>query len=389
MTRPLSTRTVLICVLGTSPQIVTETLYALTQQEGVQPDAIHIWTTQIGEEVVRAQLLDRHTGKFFTFCEDYNVPDLPLPQVHVFRDALGTQLGDIRSDEDNAAMLDQLADFLRREAAVPGTRLLCSVAGGRKTMGIALALALQLHGRPGDRLFHVLVRPAEFEHLPDFFYPPPKPVTLIGHEGKPLNTADAVVELAEVPLVLLREQLPDMAGDAASLSYSELVHHVQQQLLRQARGPSLEINVAEQRVIIGDTVVELSPVQIALYALLADRRRRCTHTGADRCARCSVSSQELRSDDTYAVELRENLKQWLTRIPKRPRREDELERWTDEGPDVRAAVLRETVSKLNGVLRETLGAGRWVSPYLISSGRQKDTTLYGLLLPSHNISFLS
>lgn len=29
---------------------------------------------QISEEVLRAQLLDRYTGKFFTFCEDYNVP---------------------------------------------------------------------------------------------------------------------------------------------------------------------------------------------------------------------------------------------------------------------------------------------------------------------------
>src|SRR5690625_4969667 len=91
-------RTVLINVLGTSLQIVTETLYVLTQQEGARPDEIHIWTTTVGKDLLEKLLLDRNNGKFLAFRDDYGIPELPFPKVHVFRDADGAELGDIRSD---------------------------------------------------------------------------------------------------------------------------------------------------------------------------------------------------------------------------------------------------------------------------------------------------
>lgn len=381
-------RTVLINVLGTSPQIVTETLYVLTQQEGARPDEIHIWTTTVGKDLLEKLLLDRNNGKFLAFRDDYGIPELPFPKVHVFRDVDGAELGDIRSDEDNAAMLDQLVDFVRGAAAVPGTRLLCSAAGGRKTMGIALALALQLHGRPGDRLFHVLVRPAEFEHVREFFYPPPQPMTLTGRDGVHLDTANAVIELAEVPLVLLREHLPDMADDPTSISYSQLVQQVQARLLRQAHRPSLHIDVPRKRVIVDDLAIDMSPVQVSLYALLADMRRRCSCNSEDGCKRCSVSSQDLRTDDDYAAGIREKLQRWLERVRARQEREDELERWTDESPDERGAVLSQTASRVNSRIKQAANQAAWIDPYLIKSERRADTTLYRLSLPAVKISFL-
>lgn len=77
-------------------------------------------------------------------------------------------LDDLRSAEENAALADFLVAFIRDRTQDPNVRLHCSVAGGRKTMGVYLALALQLYGRPGDTLFHVLVSP-EFESHPQFF----------------------------------------------------------------------------------------------------------------------------------------------------------------------------------------------------------------------------
>lgn len=384
---PFVSRTVLVCVLGTSPQIVTETLYALTRQEGERIDEIHVWTTAAGAVGVQRQLLDGGDGKLFSFFRDYRIPDpWPALHVHVFRDRHGGELGDIRSDEDNAAMLDQLADFVRRQA-VPGTRLLCSAAGGRKTMGIGLALALQLYGRPGDRLFHVLVRPDEFESLTDFFYPPPEPVTVVGRSGRLLSTAEAVIELAEVPLVLLREYLPELLGGDEALSYSRLVQEVQLRLIRQARRPPLLIDVAKREVIIDGAAVVLQPVQIALYAHLADLRRRCQHEEG-LCPACTVSSQRLREDDAYAAELRASLARWLERIPHRPYRDDALARWVAPDPALRLSALRETASRINRRLKASPAAGRWIQPYLIARRQERDTTMYGLALSPSQISLV-
>jgi CRISPR-associated protein (TIGR02584 family) len=52
-------RNILVTVVGLTPQVITETVYYLTQvrQPPVVLSAMHIITTQRGEEQVRTQLL--------------------------------------------------------------------------------------------------------------------------------------------------------------------------------------------------------------------------------------------------------------------------------------------------------------------------------------------
>lgn len=50
---------ILVCVIGATPQIVTETIYALTNKTpSVYPDKIYIVTTTIGKEKIQKYLLN-------------------------------------------------------------------------------------------------------------------------------------------------------------------------------------------------------------------------------------------------------------------------------------------------------------------------------------------
>src|ERR1043166_4420147 len=66
-------RHILLCVAGLTPQIITETLYALTQQRGERVDEIRVITTLGGRDRIRQALLDPQQGKFFAFCRDYHL----------------------------------------------------------------------------------------------------------------------------------------------------------------------------------------------------------------------------------------------------------------------------------------------------------------------------
>ena len=50
-------RKILVAVTGMSPQIVTETLYALVVQQQWLPDEVHVLTTGAGAEKIRTALL--------------------------------------------------------------------------------------------------------------------------------------------------------------------------------------------------------------------------------------------------------------------------------------------------------------------------------------------
>lgn len=76
-------RDILVAVVGLTPQVITETLYFLTQVR--QPPAslaeIHVLTTRAGKEQVLTHLLAPSRGRFHTFCEEYGLdpPDFEKP----------------------------------------------------------------------------------------------------------------------------------------------------------------------------------------------------------------------------------------------------------------------------------------------------------------------
>jgi CRISPR-associated protein (TIGR02584 family) len=68
-------------------------------------------------------------------------------------------LQDIVTSEDSLSAADFIMRSLRKITEDPTTRVIASIAGGRKTMAAILASCMVLLGRSQDRLCHVLVNP--------------------------------------------------------------------------------------------------------------------------------------------------------------------------------------------------------------------------------------
>lgn len=161
-------RRVLVAVTGMSPQILTETVYALYTQQNWLPDEIFVLTTQIGYNNIMRTLIGEN-GFFARLCQDYKLPEIQFGErnIHVIHDADGEKLSDIRTPEENNLAADMIVNFIRQQCADDKTELHVSIAGGRKSMGFYIGYALSLFGRPQDKLSHVLVTEG-FENNPLF-----------------------------------------------------------------------------------------------------------------------------------------------------------------------------------------------------------------------------
>ncbi len=260
-------RRVLLAVSGLTPQIVTETLYALAADEFAPfvPTEVHLITSSEGARRAELSLLSDDLGWFHKLCADYRLPGVTFnaSHIHVMRDTHGQPMNDIRSPADNQAAADFITAQVRAITADAGCALHASIAGGRKTMGFYLGYALSLFGRPQDRLSHVLVS-EPFESSYDFFYPTPYSRVLQTRDGQLADTALAQVTLAEIPFVSLRHGLPTalLAGQA---SFNDTVAAA-----RAALAPAqLTIDLVGQRILAGGREIKLPPAELALLAVFA------------------------------------------------------------------------------------------------------------------------
>ena len=252
-------------VSGLSPQIVTETIYALAAIENAPfvPTEVHLITTREGAQRAELSLLSDDLGWFHKLCKDYNLHNTRFNRkhIHIMRDANERGMNDIRSIADNRAAADFITARVREFSADTDCALHVSIAGGRKTMGFYLGYALSLYGRPQDRLSHVLVS-EPFENSMDFFYPTPYSRVLQTRDGKLADTATAEVTLAEIPFVSLRHGLPQklLSGHA---SFSETVAAAQLALA----APELVIDLACRVILAGGQRIELPPAELAFLAM--------------------------------------------------------------------------------------------------------------------------
>lgn len=262
-------RRVVLAVSGLSPQILTETLYALasSSEDTFIPTEVHLITSAEGARRAELSLLSQDMGWFHRLCQDYRLPEIKFDKshIHVMCDAKGHPMSDIRTQQDNKAAADFITAHVRSLTADSDCALHASIAGGRKTMGFYLGYALSLYGRPQDRLSHVLVS-EPFESSYDFFYPTPYNRVLQTRDGQLADTALAEVTLAEIPFVSLRHGLPSelLTGSA---TFNESVAAANLKM-----GPAqLKIDIDKQCILAGSTVVNIPPSELALFAVFARR----------------------------------------------------------------------------------------------------------------------
>ncbi|MFU8838022.1 MAG: CRISPR-associated ring nuclease Csm6 [Thiohalomonadaceae bacterium] len=281
------TKHILLCVTGMSPQIITETLYALAVEQSPPfvPDEIHLITTSEGAEYARLTLLDSSQGQYHSLCREYGLDASKIcfddSTIHLIGGA--TPLDDIRSIADNEQAADDIIALVQQLTADPLCTIHASIAGGRKTMGFYLGYAFSLFGRPQDRISHVLVS-APFESHREFFYPPKQPRVLRTRDDRPISTKDARITLAQIPFVRLREQLGNVLPTAQQHSFKDLVRQAQLSL----SPAELVIDTEAHLIRCNDYTVPLRPTEMAFITWLA-RLRLQDHPGI---SRMNISTQE-------------------------------------------------------------------------------------------------
>lgn len=268
-------RRILLAVTGLSPQVVTETLYALAveAEDPFVPTEIQLITTRQGAEHARLNLLSQQIGWFHKLRTDYSLPEIAFDaeRIHVIPDEAGGELDDIRTLADNARAADFITERVRALTADPDCALHVSIAGGRKTMGYYLGYALSLFGREQDRLSHVLVS-APYENNRDFYYPTPYEHAIhVVQNGKDVayDCRRAVVDLADIPFVRLREGMPDRLLDGMT-SFSAAVAEAQRAL----PPLSLVLEPDTRTVVAGGERLNMKRAAFAFYWMLAERCRQ-------------------------------------------------------------------------------------------------------------------
>ena len=264
---------ILVAVTGLSPQIVTETLYALAvrperSEHVFVPTKIRLITTVEGARRAKDSLLSPGSGWFHRLQSDYGLPEIEFGPQHivVLKDRTGQPLDDIRTKDDNQRAADTITEEIRKLTRDDDTALHVSIAGGRKTMGFYVGYALSLYGRTQDRLSHVLVT-APYESRPEFFYPAPQRRVMTDREGRPYDAHDGRVTLAHIPFVRLRAGLGhDLLSSSAS--FSAAVEEAQRAL----PPLGLVLDPASCTVDAGGETFELKPFQVRV--VLAARRTR-------------------------------------------------------------------------------------------------------------------
>lgn len=277
-------RIVLITGMGTSPAVLTETVWALAHQKPpVVPDEVVVITTSSGKKGLVDTLLAGRNSVWdklkAALCKENIKVDGKLVftenSIEVMLDSGKHELSDLRNSSENLDSADFMLRTLRSYTEDPSTTVLCSIAGGRKTMSALLFSCMSLLGREGDKVYHVLIPPEYDCGMYPPFYFPQKGVT---HElldrgknptGKKIRSSDIGIELFDVPYVRIRGWFQEKFKTPPP-SYRTLVEKVQAVAPPAALPlPAISLDAATGVLKIGGNQCKLSDTCFALLLLIA------------------------------------------------------------------------------------------------------------------------
>lgn len=369
------TRNILICVAGATPQVITETIYALSKKSPpIHVEELHVITTTHGKKLITEKLL--HEGILEQLIREYKLPPVRFAEesIVVINDSRGRPLDDIRNDMDNESTGDIITSFIREMADREDVALHCSIAGGRKTMSFYLGSALQLFGRPQDRLYHVLVSP-EFENNPAFFYPPKRPRRIRcrmpdGME-KLISTRKAEVHLADLPFVPLRNRI-----HIGGKTFREMIADAKDSIALSISHSPLRIYLRESLLIVDNKKIPFSPMLLSFYTIFAEQKiYHCTQKDRKHCEGCSDCYLDI--SDLMGGEIMERIQDIYLKIYNNQTSRFENQNWLNYRKEggIPAPMIRQNMSKINRrIIKHLSEAGL----YLVSKTGPYAAARYGL-----------
>lgn len=156
-------KTILVCTLGRTPQVLVETVWALAnQKDPIVPDSVVAVSMENYAKDVTASLFGKEGGWNFLMkhLRRMKVPfagKLCFTQVTVPTDYEGA-IHDLRTSHDNMRCADYLFRLIKQYAdeAQDNVQVILSLSGGRKSLSALAAVVMSLLARPQDRLVHLI-----------------------------------------------------------------------------------------------------------------------------------------------------------------------------------------------------------------------------------------
>ncbi|RZF94208.1 TIGR02584 family CRISPR-associated protein [Pseudoalteromonas sp. CO302Y] len=265
-----ATKHILLIVTGASPQVLTETIFALNQQGKQLPEEVFVITTQNTKETLVNGLFTQ--GHWQKLIDDYQLPDITFNENNIWliENDTGNPILDANTEQEQTFM----ADFITRkvfELTSDNTLSIhASIAGGRKTMAFYLGYAMSLLGRVQDSLSHVFVSD-EFEFVTDFYYPTPYQHIIEGKNDTSIDCQNAVVTLAEIPFVRMRKSIDQtLVNTMQNASFSQTVAS-----LNSAHNNDLEltINKKAKELKLAGVEIKLSAKEFAFYLWILEHSK--------------------------------------------------------------------------------------------------------------------
>lgn len=359
---------ILLLVSGSSPAIITETLYAITQkvEPAFIPTEIYIITTSSGKNNIQRALLGK-AGHLTQLCQSYQLPpSLLSPKICVIENQQGELLSDIVSAEDNEACANFITNKMRELTSRDNVSLHVSIAGGRKTMTYYLGYAMSVFGRIQDQMSHVLVD--ENYISTDFYYPPPQPIMMETRSGEKFDASQVEVKLAQLPYLRLRDGLTEDLLNNKKRSYSDLIALAQQQL------EPIFVEMTADTLRCGGQLIKLSDIQFAVYRWLLVRHQENQPpvNFQNKEGRKNLAKDFL---SVYAEIVNDYSGHYV-------KAEEKLENGMD------ADYFRPHRTRTNDALKRVLGQSG-AEPYLIESNGSRNKMRYSLPsgLPQDKITF--
>ncbi len=274
----------LVALVGLSPAVLTETVYALAREDPDNlPDRIWVITTIPGKERINELLFRQEGWKALlkTLCNLYGEDKikgklrfgLASDCIRLIPDfTRNHDLEDVRSPADNDAVADFLLETLRGPSENADIRITASIAGGRKTMGALLLMAMSILGRFQDRVLHVLVS-EPWERQANFLFPDCPGVFADAQAEHFLNSAEAKVELAELPFLPLRYIFEKEIGQHAG-SFHRTIARLRQRAASLEDEIETRCDLAEGMLFVDGKQVRLTSKEFGLFAAFAERAEK-------------------------------------------------------------------------------------------------------------------
>ena len=362
-------KTILLSVMGTSPQVLTETLYAIHMQGKAFPDEVYLITSANAKVKAVEWLFEK--GQIEHLKAHYNLPDFKFELSHILlmEHDDGEAVFDGREERDQQSIADSITRIVAQFTADENCQIHASIAGGRKTMAFYMGYAMSMFGREQDILSHVFVS-KEFEFSDEFFFPTLNDNYIAKGRGD-LNTKNAKVTLAEIPFVRMRNMVDQgLINQMEHNSFSQSIA-----LLNAYKNKKIKVEVVTHNkcLLVNGIEIKLPPKELAFYLWLSKQPSRQINVGRQFCSDPASSASYLKTYSMIAGDSRVFASFNVDREDVEGCSEESLSKLPALQP-FEKDWLQQTRSKINGQLK------KWLDESLASAieikSHEHDTQLH-------------